>query len=540
MHQRLLGRAVRRLVVAASALTCIGSVLAWPGGLAAQPSRPSAASPTALPAVLASITTDTGDFAPGHRDFTDYTTPGLCDAAVMETAAVLRNQLQAYLSYDTLRNMPAQDTLPSQAVQVARTCSARFTLANTPQEELGELLSLALAAHNDSLVPRILARRLAAASSPVERALLQRAAVGASLGAYVEWGIQRAEPAHPGLAEALVAQWDTQPDLDLRFFGHEALLAYGVAADDAALVHREAALISTLAHQVAEQPNLSKGVRDTASRTLHTAYNALAHLAYLQSADSLRAVARQAQQDLRSFPSDAICVGWRPNCRTASVDTIATMFAWRWEEGPPEPPLQADFWFPPRGAPKSDTLFPTPGKITLLVRAQAACALDSDVLLYHEVCHDLAEHVARWAQRYGPQGVAIVILGSEWGHAFLSGAETAAQEAERLRWYFQDFQQLPVAVAVREPTWKTFPLPDGRRFREQPDVRYGDPQGGVYDPSIVVVGRDGRRMFSDGINSGWGADNYLSIEEQIERVLRLQPSPTASNTSHPASPSVSP
>ena len=38
-----------------------------------------------LSARLATITTDTGAFAPGHRDFARYDNPGLCRAAALVT-----------------------------------------------------------------------------------------------------------------------------------------------------------------------------------------------------------------------------------------------------------------------------------------------------------------------------------------------------------------------------------------------------------------------------------------------------------------------
>src|SRR5579863_8208592 len=91
-----------------------------PLGLGAQP-------PVDM-AQLATITTDTGAFAPGNRDFTRYDTPGLCLVAAVIVQAYSQRTLAATIQAS---NNYWTDTVGAgETATVARACGVRFTLAN--------------------------------------------------------------------------------------------------------------------------------------------------------------------------------------------------------------------------------------------------------------------------------------------------------------------------------------------------------------------------------------------------------------------------
>ena len=63
---------------------------------------------------VAAMSIDTGAFAPGHRDFTPYTTPGMCRAAAFTSRHVLWRTLAAQGKHD-------------EALAIARTASLEHT-----------------------------------------------------------------------------------------------------------------------------------------------------------------------------------------------------------------------------------------------------------------------------------------------------------------------------------------------------------------------------------------------------------------------------
>ena len=451
--------------------------------------------------------------APGHRDFTDYTTPGLCLGAVMTTRAVLRNSLAAIVSYDTLRRHPLRDTLPAGAVQIARACSAKFTLENTNAKEWGFLFNLAVLEGNDSLAKAVLARRLAGASSGAARDTLVLQALQVYLNVPCE-GMERGEPARPELADPLVASLDA-PDVDLatQLRAHMLMLEFAQQTNDQQRLHREVAHLATLAQQAHERG----ATQAVASRDLSAAYQMLMRMAFFQSADSMQSVAQQAQRTLRQLPNvPDVCSGWPDQCRTASVETIeATLkqgiYGGDDPAGTPAETVHETFWFPKGGV--KDTIAPIPGHVTLLWHLAYPCFLDEGWLLWFNSCQLNVDELRRWINAYTPRGLAVVILQAEYGHSMLSGVESPAQEAERIRWYFQDYQQLPVTVAVHAPDNPVLPLPDGRHLgvlrNDRPELHYG------YQSGAILIGADGKELYRTDI----GDNGAPEIGELIQKAL---------------------
>ena len=533
-----------RFVCSGVGLSSLAVLAVAPQGLTAQASTQSF---TPLPPALASITTDTGAFAPGHQNFSDYTVPGLCAAAAATTAEVLRNPLPARQAYDTLNQMPDKDTLPPKARQVARACGAAFTLQNTDSLQWPSLFDLAVMSGNDSLARTVVARRLETTATPQGRQAIERATVSAYLGQPAD-GLHPAQPARPDLAAMLESQWDQQMSpsgpVDVKALAqavqwHSNLLQYGAQIHDEALVDRELQKISALAHTLTVPSTTMAAV----GGALYAGYVAKMRFAYLASPDSMRPVAVQAQHDLQRFSSDSICPqGWGGTstaCRAASVDTVEawltrplgyTTNAQTWR-------VHADYWFPPKGQP-ADTVFPTPGKVTLVVHQILMCSLDEEWIVYFGCGSEELDAIRQYVHRYGAQGLQVVMVSSTHGWAYLSGALTPRQEAERIRWYYQDFFGLPVTVAVQIPRPEV-KIADGRRWFGTWDPgqnwyidstlfqfqRWQDL--GYYSGGIILVGQNGQTL----AQRGSGNNNVPLLDEDIQHALRLPPSQLTSSPS---------
>lgn len=535
-------------------------LLASPLGLAAQP-RPSVApvpaavrapvdtvpqgvAQGATPVQLASITTDTGTFAEGHKDFQRYTTPGLCAAAAGLTAEVLRNDLAAVDVYDTLRLLPDKDTLPAKARAVARACGAKFTLQNTPAADWPALFDVALLEGNDSLAQAVATRLIATAATPEARDTVLHTVFAAYLGTPVA-GLHRVEPARPTLAAALATTYHLgalpagsldSTAVKAAIAWHADYLQYGLATHTPALVDQELTQISALAHTFAHARPSSKATAGI-GRSLFAAYAAVMQQAVTVSPDSLHAVAVRVQRDLQAFPSDSICAPWGgfgPHCRTASLEMLAALLAPAFPQGSgwtasAEAPwrLHAAFWFPPKGASAADTVFPVPGKVTLVVHNMQACSRDHEWIVWFSCDAKELDAVRRYVDRYGAQGLKVVIVSFTRGWSYLSRELTPVQEAARIRWYYQDFIGLPVTVAVQVPTPEVR-LPDGRRGLGQWDSTqqawidsaiYDNAQieGHWYEGSMRLMDPHGTLLAQVQTNGFGGEDPF---DEAIKRALR--------------------
>lgn len=488
------------------------TLIVWPGGLRAQSGA--AMSPA-----------DSGDMAFGPRDFTSYTTPGMCEAAALMTLDNVRTTLAAISSYDTLRYRPLQDTTPTAVRRVARSCGARFTLGNTTAADWAALFNLALFAGDDSLARAVLARRVAS-TSPDSQMELRLDAVQAYLGGNVD-GWVAAAPARVGLAEEVVAQIDRASQAALirgdnpQMEAHYDLLNFGVLTNDEQRVRDQVAAISAIAHRDVTGP-----WKNGYPLILHkAAYQALMQMAFFRYPDSMRAIARRAQEDLRRFPEAAnICPQggnydfWNPGCRTAPVDSIvAELNQWRLPPGarggrlpPAIPPVRAQFWFPkpPLGA---NPEVPVPGKMTLLVHFTSSCLTDVDALFYKGVCHDVFDHLRYLATRYGPQGLVVAVIAQTDPSVLLSGLETPAKAAERIRWYYQEHAQLPVTVGVQ-----TMPgYADNDWQADTAHFRFGDDDGG----GMILTGPQGEWLYELRFGAYYGTD-FDVADQMIATALR--------------------
>jgi hypothetical protein len=158
-----------------------------------------------LPSALAAITTDTGDFAPGHRDFSRYATPTWCLLAVQQDQATRRNPLSTQTALDTLDLVVGrprlEDTLFARVARVARACTAQFPVAKTGPNELSALYMVAVVARDDALTDAVLRQLLTLAPTDAVRLDL------------LVWAIEQeitAQPTRVAAADSLMAQLDAR------------------------------------------------------------------------------------------------------------------------------------------------------------------------------------------------------------------------------------------------------------------------------------------------------------------------------------------
>ena len=406
----------------------------------------------------ATINTDTGDLAPGHRDFSRYNDVRLCSVAARLELAYARQTLTEREHADSIRRVaPDRDSLPSRIANVAKACRN-----HVPFNISLESLQLALLAGTDSTVQGIVQDqilqpllRAEAAHAPGQAELRERLLQVDSL--YLA-----AEPARVIAAQRLVAQLDSDPqsDLSTRIRGHVQLMEFWYDHDRFTECNPEIAALYQL------------GVRDTAATlrkddlySLKTAMEVSAVIAFLTHSEGVREIAQRwstlfrrpamirAANQIKSTSSTGV---FFHELQTQSVDWLAAAIS-------PYPdttlrhhaalrPMHADVWFPRTAA---ATPVPHPGAASLVIPLWE-CTPSS----YLEVltqrggdaydCAGALMLLRRWYKRYASAGLAITIVAQTNGvNTFLGGPKSAQGEAEDIRWYFQTYWHLPVTVAVQ-------------------------------------------------------------------------------------------
>jgi hypothetical protein len=422
---------------------------------------------TGLPARWATITTDTGDYAPGHRDFARYTTPLWCVQAARTETAYRRRTAAAQAATDTpWQTVLAQDTLPADVVRIAGICGARFLdqpVATMAAADLPDLFTLALLAGYDTLAQAVLTRRVALAATDSARDHLWLEGLDTLL---------HTEPVRLTMATALVAHLDAlgPSALQTRVAAHERLLAFGIQRFDRPLIRQQAERLLAL-ERPGEQPIPIKIALVTGRLA---AYRALFQVAYVDHPDSLPALAQRIQQDLRQ-------PGWtehRDNLWKQSFTTIDHLYTaspdalLAWVSGESQsglilndrrpPPVTARYWFPADSTAGQNTVQPMPGHVSLVLGLDSYC-FDADLWdsWGRDNCTTWIARVARWQHQYAAAGLRMTVVTDTHGHALYSGPLTPAAEAQAIAWYVQQFAHLPVPVAVQQQTITRHLAPDG-------------------------------------------------------------------------------
>lgn len=475
----------------------------------------------ATPAQLASITTDTGAFTPGHRDFARYTTPLECVAAVAGESRAARSTVAVLTTLDTLQDASADTIGLDRVRRVARACGARFTLANTPPTDVPILLSLAVAAQNETAAQAIFTR-LTGALPPAARvhaaAQLVDDLLGGdttSAGGFIPAGqvpLREHElytPDRP-LVTFLLDLIDQQGSPLDHVQLADRLRQYWILRGDTAAVRRQSERVLALARQLPPGTLVNPGsVQNQAQPVWRIYHDRLRDALYhtpdsVRALDSLHAIARRAQQDLgawqtyrwstRGIPEERAVIDFRTLSVEATLDTLLPERArWRATARKRLPALQADVWFGPTHATLVHPVQPVPGQVTFIMVSDVSTGMGPQQ----------APLVRRMLAEYGTRGLAVTVMTRTEGWIdygdYLPALEplTPAAEAEELRSYYQDYEGLPVTVGVQRHHVTKRPPPDGRLVQTDtvhPFPPYCDKDEQAWDAGFfcaLLVGRDG-------------------------------------------------
>lgn len=450
---------------------------------------PSAAASLTQPDSVATVTTDTGAFAPGHKTFTRYSAPGICVAAALDASDVLRRSLTAQAVLDTIRETaPTRDTLPAGVAAVARVCGAHFTIAGTAVQDLPDLFTLALLEHDDSLAHLVVQRRVALAAGVAARDTILLDAISEYLAA---------EPARVTAAGAMVAQMDALGSSTqiVRLKAHGALLAFATSIFDTVHMRQEADRIIAVSHKI--PATAGKHIEEAVEHNnpVARAYAALADIAFIDHPDSIVVLMQRAKQDLsRLFPSYAKSTLAQVQDRLFPAGAFLVA-------GDRPPPVEAKYWVPK----KPDPWPPRHGVVSLVIDGgmwQDACVRDDGWILTYsssDQCTPLSTYIRRWAAQYGNHGLAITLVTHTQGYAVRSTALLPAAEAQALGWYFRDYLKLPVTLAVTESAVQELPPPDGRRvYTDTTSLeKFKQKLANDIHPLVMLVGRDGQLLYAE-------------------------------------------
>lgn len=453
----------------------------------------------AHPATTAMAVTagDTGLLTRGHVDFSHYETPADCLAAswLVIRSTLVRRAPDALdpQDHDTLQGAMETDTMPPEAITVARRCGSKFSAAGVAKEDVGDLQQLAVLMRDSALTAATLARRLSLATTVRERAdvlmatiELDRAARPAALEATVPVlaKLDALGPAARG--DQMRAHMELVRDYRKRF--------------DRVGIKREADRVIALfdAMPAAE--------REAVSDTAREAYGLLTDVQQFENPKGIYALLDRARADIGTTPrgkqqiTPKVDTLVMPNGQPFAPPRTSVRPGWFthewWDSNHREVWWDVDhfettfpklpYWWDRNGP---TTARPLPGKVTLFVG-------DDDESL-----------IRKLHERYG-DGLDLVMEVQTVGFADVDGQPHVMQpeqEAEAYRQRYLEKAHLPIALGVGVTAF-TYDSVTGERHDEPPTGRH-----------FGLLDRDGRFVTT------WltfpYADDLARIEAYLDREL---------------------
>jgi hypothetical protein len=407
---------------------------------------------------------------------------------------VLRQTLATKELLDTLQNLPGRDTIGAQtSAVIARDCGLRVA-ADTSAQGIRAYLYFAMVAQRDSLVAALISQRLRRAKTPVQVDSVVHDAVALYLAA---------QPARLGAAESLVAQLKTRgPAYRLaRMAGHKQLMDYYDLAGERDRGNNDAEQIVVLGRTLTANDE---------SRGRPFVRAAIRHLVEAKSRSEPGSIPALVQLARHEWSSPY----WRPQKNDGMADWIDTTMSdsavcmritgtrdcnvLAKDAGTPFPYLQGDYVFPLH---PGETGQPTPGGVTMVVRLVTRGNTRLGWPTQEAEFELAAGMLRRLMARYGPEKLKLTVVAVTSGWTSIDGVVPAQQEAERLRWFIQDYAHLPATVIVqtaqRHDQWR--PAPDGRRIRIDttqiekllPPDAFSFSGEGLYSGELALVGPHG-------------------------------------------------
>lgn len=433
---------------------------------------------------LSSITTDTGDFAVGQRDFSRFKAPWTCVGAISVAEAIADRSVEHQMRVVTTFGNSLSDSVPASVIAVARSCGAKFSVANTSREDLLDLFQVALISGNDTMASAIIRRFIP--SGRIDTA-------HAGLIDSVVVGYLRARPARIADAEAFLKRMEPQIPSQKRSW---ILPAWS------RLIGFEAS------RPIVDRPRLRVSVE-------HVMTYAGSQYGDTNATNWWKTVLAQANSgapEIHPTPVPALeAAQWIPSKPNSShTPTLVVSMGGPWNLFPlPDPALHTwSIWDPNLCVQNRDYVVgPLP--------------FPSDV------CIGLQAWLTEWTRRYQPQELSIIIVEIQHGSTLWSEPLNERQEAERLASYFRDHLKLPVTVALVPITKTQLPEPDGRHVCKDGDCLrlLSKPQLDYLGPPVSVLDANGQLVYR--------GDITLEFNDILERVVhppgKVAPAPSSSS-----------
>jgi hypothetical protein len=409
--------------------------------------RPTQVEPSSSESEAEILPTDTVQISEGHVDFSRYTTPDVCERAVMNMTVKTWRRGER----DTLRYDPEHDTLPTAARITGQQCVGNFTVKSVDPTQLFYLVRLYLALGRDPDAETAIAHRIALAPDITAKGNV----LFESINTYLE-----AKPSRPAAAEALMQQLDAlgHEARIARLRAHHALLSYWALLFDIPRMEREADSIIAVGETLTEEE------LETWGALLQASYLHRASIATFK--DSPKAAVDILQQGITALGKIR---GGQPRLMLRMTMQGYSIQANLFKQ--PAPQLTGHYWFNSGDS----TTRPSYGKVSLLVQVNANCG---------EFCYRLYAILNRLHQQYGAAGFEITLVARTLGYSPNSGVQTPVEERESIRKYFMEDRKLPAALVVQESSFIT--QEDGRRVNQP--TQYDQ----LYNSSpAVLVDREG-------------------------------------------------
>jgi hypothetical protein len=379
-------------------------------------------------------------------DVTRYATVEEC----LSATARVRTSVEGWATVwaDTLQLTPERAKAPLAAaiVETARRCSARLPAADTaPVTDFAPLMQLYLLAGRDADAETIMRRRLARIAPTALReriAVLDSAVQGylsTTFGSQLRFQSQMyANPVRLPAAESLLVEVGRLPDTlhtvkDRLLPVFNFLRAAKVAGDTARI-------------QWASQQYLNLDTRLSGVDRRSEFYAGIgAPLAYL----ALAAQQEAAQLDSLRHSTAAYVAFQRAAWAHASGELPEAL---GFPIGERAPVIAGDFWF---HRDDSSATRPSKGKVSLVVFLDTKCHMAPD-------CWGPYASMHRLAQRFPALDITVAVR----THGYFSqmAPPTPAGEAEVMREWWQEFHQVPGALAVTNTDFWRLDPPDRRRI----------------------------------------------------------------------------
>ena len=438
--------------------------------------------PEAVSAALATISTDTGALAPGHRDFARYDTPGLCGAAAQRAYAVARGTLAVQAIVDTLHDARTDTAGIAVTAAVVRRCLARFTVSDTVADDYQLLFMGAILSHEETLAQSILARMVSHERSIDAQVSDKIAALTYYLSLDDQMnssGLSR--PPFLQVAQIVAHDLERTGSVETKLQVAFLYLQYWSALDSLPAVRAAAeTLLAEYRQGPAAHMQAQRGPR-------YAAYRALMRAAFFLQPDSMPAVAQRAIRDSVQLP---FFTEWS-NAATLSPEQVMQKLspvASSWTQSQSQagliPVVHGVRWYSAPGVPAADTVFPAPGRVSAFIAGGGA---------------RVAARIRQWRSRYDSQQLAITVFNvsddtaAYWWNGdddVIDGPLTISVRGDRARWYYQEYERLAVNVALetRRVQFKAWPFDRKTVVSPQPNLaQFIDVTSGPPLPGTMIL-----------------------------------------------------